>query len=178
MLLPRTALSLLIVLCCNTFAISASTGYWTIAATIENVDAGIDATTRCQMEDLELRFRSRWADGQGCITGFTGECPWGAVWGKTTTNSQGRFSMRSNLFADQGRKRDVQIEYRSQGSWLPLEIISDIDANTTHLTQGNNWIFDVGTITTDKLDCPLVLSDAPHTDPESCDVDRRQSTEF
>lgn len=155
-----------LVLSSNAAANAAPDGYWTITGIIENVDAGVSGTNRCQIANLELRFKSRWSNGLGCTTGFNGECPWGTAWGQTRTNSSGQFSIRSNRFVDQGRKRDVLIEYRSMGSWLSLKTVSGIDSNTPRLTQGNNWTFSLGTVMTDKLDCPTVLTDAPEAPKE------------
>jgi hypothetical protein len=131
---------------------------------VENVESDAFGVRRCEKPSLQLRFRSRWANGQGCAVGFAGECPWGPSWGETATDSEGRFSKLSLYFADKGRRRDVLIEFKRLGLWSTLTVLEDFYGGTPHQTQGNTWVFDVGTIETSGLGCPTVLTDAGNED--------------
>ena len=143
----------------------ADGGYWRVTGRVENIDSNALNTTRCEMANLRLRLRSRWANGEGCIVGFVGECPWGPSWGETTTNSSGNFSKTSYHFADRVRKRDLLIEFRKLGTWYQLAIISDISGATPHQGSGNTWTFQLGTLETTAFDCPTVLVPAEDDTP-------------
>ena len=99
-------------------------GYWRIQGQLANVDESPLGVRKCEMANVRLRFRSRWSDGQGCIVGFSGECPWGLSWGQAVTDANGRFSETSPFFIDLGRKRDLLIEHRALGGdWKTLAIV-------------------------------------------------------
>ena len=143
----------------------ADGGYWRLRGSVENIDSNALNTTRCDMPGLHLRFRSRWANGEGCIVGFVGECPWGASWGETTIDGSGDFSKTSHFFADRVRKRDILIEFSKLGSWYQLAIISDISGATPHQGSGNTWTFQLGTLETTAFDCPTILVPAEEEPP-------------
>ena len=142
----------------------ADGGYWRLRGSVENIDTEI-STTRCEMPGLHLRFRSRWANGEGCIVGFSGECPWGPTWGESITDGSGDFSKTSYFFADRVRKRDILIEFRKLGTWYQLAVISDISGATPHQGSGNTWTFQLGTLETAAFDCPTVFVPAEEGPP-------------
>ena len=73
----------ILVLCGFSSHLFADGGYWRVTGRVDNLDTDAFGTTRCEMENLRLRLRSRWASGEGCVVGFTGECPWGPVMGRS-----------------------------------------------------------------------------------------------
>jgi hypothetical protein len=149
----------------------ADGGYWRVTGRVENIDSNALNTTRCEMANLRLRLRSRWANGEGCIVGFVGECPWGPSWGETTTDGRGRFSKTSHYFADRVRKRDILIEFSSLGTWYQLAIISDVSGQTPHQGSGNTWTFLFGTFETTAFDCPTELVPAEDDTPPTPTVE-------
>ena len=136
-------------------------GYWRIQGQLANVDESPLGVRKCEMANVRLRFRSRWSDGQGCIVGFSGECPWGLSWGQAVTDANGRFSETSPFFIDLGRKRDLLIEHRALGGdWKTLAIVSNLSSGSPHQENGNVWRFDLGEVTTQVFDCPVILRPA------------------
>ena len=163
--MDRNIFSFLLFLAAMPTSVLADGGYWRLRGSVENIDSNALNTTRCEMPGLHLRFRSRWANGEGCIVGFSGECPWGPTWGEATTDSSGDFSKTSNFFADRVRKRDILIEFSKLGSWYQLAIISDFSGATPHQGSGNTWTFQLGTLETTAFDCPTVLVPAEEDPP-------------
>lgn len=136
----------------------AAGGFWQIEGQLINVDQLGLNSRECEQSNTTLRFRSRWSNGEGCIAGPNGECPWGVWWGTTTTNASGRFNKTSPFLFDVSRSRDVQIQYRDQASeWKTITVVSDIGNPPT--TQQNNhvWRFNLGTLKTNHFKCPTVL---------------------
>jgi hypothetical protein len=137
----------------------ADAGYWRVSGTIINTDnQGITPRT-CPKEGLRLRFKSRWAGGQGCVVGFSGECPWGPSWGEDVTDAQGRFSEASYRFANVSKRRDILIEYRDVmgNTWRQLTIVSNLSGSTPHTVNGSTHHYNLGVINTSRFTCPTVL---------------------
>jgi hypothetical protein len=149
---------LLLVLSPNAYSAG---GYWAIQGQLLNVDESAIRITKCDQANVRLRFRSRWSDGQGCIVGFSGECPWGPSWGQAVTDANGRFSETSPFFIDLGRKRDILIEYQALGGdWKSIAIRSNLSSASPHQEHENVWRFNLGEVTTQAFDCPIILQPA------------------
>ena len=134
----------------------ADAGYWRVSGTVINTRNTPFGMQSCPKAGLKLRFKSRWANGQGCAVGFNGECPWGSSWGTDTTDSQGRFSEKSYHFANTSKMRDILIQYRDyqNNSWRTLKVIHSISGATPHTKSGNVSNFNLGTIYTSIWECP------------------------
>ncbi len=153
----------------------ADAGYWRVSGQVINTRTSPLGTQTCPKAGLSLRVKSRWANGQGCIVGLSGECPWGSSWGTTVTDSNGRFSQKSYHFPDTSRMRDILIQYRESvgGQWRTLIVISNISGATPHSKSGNVSNYALGVINTSLFECPTNLQPAetdsgpgtPHTAP-------------
>lgn len=130
----------------NTTAQTA--GHWRITGTLVNVDSELGNILRCEKANVNVRVRSRWANGAG-----VGEHPWGPSWGQFTTGAQGQFSKTGPRFANQGKKRDLLIEFQKMGQWQTLKLIEDYDGLVPHTSNGNVWTFDLGALETTAFDC-------------------------
>ena len=153
----------------------ADAGYWRVSGQVINTRTNALGTQTCPKAGLNLRVKSRWANGQGCIVGLSGECPWGPSWGTSVTDSNGRFSEKSHHFADISKQRDILIQYREAvgGQWRTLKVISNISGATPHSKSGNVSNYALGVINTSLFECPTDLQPSgtgdgpgtPHTVP-------------
>jgi hypothetical protein len=158
---PRIICLLLLVLLCLNFTDAwADPHKWRVSGTVINRQTDAFGTRSCPKEGLRLRFKSRWSNGQGCAVGFSGECPWGASWGASTTNAQGRFSEDSYRFTNMSRSRDILIQYRDvmNNTWRQLTIINNISGGTPHSSSGHSWSFNLGAIITTRFECPTQMT--------------------
>lgn len=155
------------VLCGSAAYAEAAGGFWQIEGQLINVDQSGIKTHECEQPNVTLRFRSRWSDGQGCIAGPGGECPWGAWWGTTRTNASGRFHQTSPFFADASRGRDIEVQSQVQvGEWKTIKVVSNIGENPPSQQHNGIWRFNLGILKTNHFVCPTVLratrpNDAP-----------------
>jgi hypothetical protein len=137
---------------------NAAGGFWQVEGQLINIDSSGINVRECSQSNTTLRFRSRWSNGQGCIAGTEGECPWGVWWGMTTTNASGRFNKTSPFLIELARKRDVQVQYRAQGvEWRTIAVVSDVSGASPHQQNGNVWSFDLGLLKTNAFQCPTIL---------------------
>jgi hypothetical protein len=150
----------------------ADGGFWKVTGDLvnnDNVGTGF-AERSCPMENVKLRFKSRWLGGTG--NGFTGPVtpfPWGRSWGESTTDRNGRFSETSYFFPNASRGRDILIEAWVLGSnfqykWTEVTIVRQISGGTPHQQSGNIHTFDLGAVETDLFECPTVW--VPGTRPD------------
>ncbi len=136
----------------------AAGGFWQIEGQLINVDQLGLNSRECEQSNTMLRFRSRWSNGEGCIAGPTGECPWGVWWGTTATNASGRFNKTSPFLLDLSRSRDIQVQYRDQANqWKTITVVSDIGNPPTNQQNNHVWRFNLGTLKTTHFKCPTVL---------------------
>ena len=136
----------------------AAGGFWQIEGQLINVDQLGLNSRECEQSNTTLRFRSRWSNGEGCIPGPNGECPWGGWWGTTATNASGRFNKTSPFLLDLSRSRDLQVQYRDQANqWKTITVVSDIGNPPTNQQNNHVWRFNLGTLKTNHFKCPTVL---------------------
>ena len=164
-----TTLSVAVVTCVPASQAEAAGGFWQIEGQLINVDrSGINNISECEQRNTTLRFRSRWSDGQGCIPGTNGECPWGVWWGTTTTNASGQFNKTSPFLFDVSRKRDVQIQFRAgTNEWKTIKVISNVGNSLPNQQNGGIRNFNLGILKTDHFQCPTVLVPGSRGEPRS-----------